>query len=63
MNRKRRNDPVTLYNNYTNFWKHLSLPGEETHAALRWSIRRKMVTANHIPRVIFKLFFYHRAPS
>lgn len=37
-----RRDPVSLYHYYQSEWKKIKFPGEEEHAMLRRTIRKKL---------------------
>ncbi|OXU22092.1 hypothetical protein TSAR_012830 [Trichomalopsis sarcophagae] len=56
--KKMATDPVTLYKKYKDFWDQLSIPGEENHTKLRWSVREKMLGQHPVPKVknLFNLF-------
>ena len=56
--KKANNDQVTLYNKYKSIWEKLSLPGEGTHAKLRWSVREKMLGSTPVPKVEYLYLFY-----
>ncbi|GFT15146.1 HYLS1_C domain-containing protein [Nephila pilipes] len=44
--RKKKNDPVAMYNYYKKFWNEFKPPGEKTHDKLRWAVRDKMLDYN-----------------
>ncbi|GFY64951.1 HYLS1_C domain-containing protein [Trichonephila inaurata madagascariensis] len=44
--RKKKNDPVAMYNYYKKFWNEFKPPGEKTHDKLRWAVRDKMLEYN-----------------
>ncbi|XP_014206725.1 uncharacterized protein LOC106638176 [Copidosoma floridanum] len=50
--RKGPSDPVALYNKYKSIWDQLSLPGEKTHAKLRWAVREKMLGSEPYPKPV-----------
>ncbi|GIY18442.1 HYLS1_C domain-containing protein [Caerostris darwini] len=44
--RRKKNDPVTMYNYYKKFWNEFKPPGEKTHDKIRWAVRDKMLDYN-----------------
>ncbi|GBN54229.1 hypothetical protein AVEN_101598-1 [Araneus ventricosus] len=44
--RKKKNDPVAMYNYYKKFWNEFKPPGEKTHDKIRWAVRDKMLDYN-----------------
>ena len=41
--RKKKSDPVAMYNYYKKFWDNFKPPGENTRDRLRWAVRDKML--------------------
>ncbi|XP_015906212.1 uncharacterized protein [Parasteatoda tepidariorum] len=41
--RKKKSDPVAMYNYYKKFWDNFKPPGEKSHQKLRWAVRDKML--------------------
>lgn len=43
MPRKKKSDPVAMYNFYKKFWNEYKPPGEKKHEKLRWAVRDRML--------------------